>query len=157
MEVVVFKLDAQRFGLLVAEVQEVVRAVALAPLPKAPLIVEGVINARGRLVPVLDVRARFRLPPRSPSPSDFLVLARAGERLVALRVDAGVHLVQLAVGDVESLEQVVSGAGYVSGVGKLPDGLVLIHDLRTFLASAEAAQLDEALHAGDASSGERTR
>jgi purine-binding chemotaxis protein CheW len=140
----------------VADVQEVVRAVALAPLPKAPLIVEGVISVRGRLVPVLDVRTRFQLLARALTPADFFVLARAEERLVALRVDAGVHLVQLAESDVESLEDVVSGSGYVSGVGKLPDGLVLIHDLRTFLASAEAIQLDEALHAGDASSWERT-
>jgi purine-binding chemotaxis protein CheW len=145
----VFSLNGHRYGLPVADVQQVVRAVAFAPLPKAPPIVEGVINARGRLVPVLDIRARFRLPARSVSPSDFFVLALARERLVALRVDAGVHLAQLSSSDVESLESVVSGAEYVAGVGKLPDGLVLIHDLQTFLASAESAQLAEALEAGD--------
>jgi purine-binding chemotaxis protein CheW len=150
VDVLVFSLNGHRYGLPVADVWEVVRAVALAPLPKAPPIVEGVINVRGRLVPVLDVRARFRLAAQALAPADFFVLARAGERLVALRVDAGVQLAQLASGDVESLEQVVSGAGYVAGVGKLPDGLVLIHDLRTFLASAESAQLTEALEAGDA-------
>ena len=51
MDVLVFHLNAQRYGLPVADVQEVVRAVAVAPLPKAPRIVEGVIDVRGRLVP----------------------------------------------------------------------------------------------------------
>ena len=150
MHVLVFSLNGLRYGLPVADVHEVVRAVALTPLPKAPPIVEGVINARGHLVPVLDVRARFRLPAKALTPSDFFVLARAGERLVALRVDPGLYLAQVASGDVEALDRVVSGAGYVAGVGKLPDGLVLIHDLRTFLASAESAQLVEALDSGGA-------
>lgn len=150
MDLVVFSLNGHRYGLPAADVQEVVRAVALAPLPKAPPIVEGVINVRGQVVPVLDIRTRFRLPHQALAPGDYFVLARAAELLVALRVEAGVQLAELADGDLESLEQVVSAAGYVSGVGKLPDGLVLIHDLRTFLASAESAQLAEALDAGGA-------
>ena len=53
---------ADRTGLVGAEVQQVVRAVTIAPLPRAPAIVEGVINLRGALIPVLDIRARFDLP-----------------------------------------------------------------------------------------------
>ena len=145
MDVLVFHLNAQRYGLPVADVQEVVRAVAVAPLPKAPRIVEGVIDVRGRLVPTLDVRARFRMGAKPLHPSDFLVLARVGGQLLALRVDAVPELVRLAEADVETLDQLVLGAEYIAGVGKLPDGLVLIHDLRTFLSHAEAAELSQAL------------
>jgi len=157
MEILVFGLNGQRYGLPLADVQEVVRAVALAPLPKAPAIVEGVVNVRGHLVAVLDVRVRFRLAAQALTPSDFFVLAMAGERRVALRVESGVHLAQLADSSVETLEQVVSGAGYVAGVGMLPDGLVLIHDLRTFLTSAESVELANALESGGGSPEQRQR
>jgi purine-binding chemotaxis protein CheW len=145
LEVLIFELGGQRFGLPVADVQELLRAVTIVPLPKAPAVVEGVINLRGRIVPVLDVRQRFRLPPRALDPGDHLIVARTGERLVALRVDRALDLVALAPDAVEEAKGAVPGVEYVAWVAKLPNNLVLIHDLRTFLSRAESAALAGAL------------
>lgn len=82
-----FELSGQRYGLPLAAVLEVVRAVAITPLPGVPPVVEGAINVRGRVVPVLDLRARFGLPPHPLDPDQHLVLARTGRRLVAVRTD----------------------------------------------------------------------
>jgi purine-binding chemotaxis protein CheW len=123
----------------------VVRAVSLTRLPRAPAIVEGAINLRGAVVPVLDIRARFRLAPRQVAPADHLVVAWAGERLVALRADRALDLTRFEPGDVEDARAALPEVGYVSGVAKLSDGLLLIHDLATFLSEAEAEDLDEAL------------
>src|SRR5215813_89561 len=91
-----FELDEQRFGLPMADVREVVRVAAFARLPKAPEVIEGVLNFRGALVPVLDIRARFGLPPRSVRTSDHLVVARAAKRTVAIRVDRVSDLIEAA-------------------------------------------------------------
>jgi purine-binding chemotaxis protein CheW len=143
--VLLFELDGLRYALPSADVSELLRAVTVVPLPKAPRVVEGVINVRGQVVPVLDVRTRFQLPPKTASPTDHLILARAGERLVAIRADRALELVRLDAGDFEEAKSVLPGAACVMGVAKLADGLVLIHDLRTFLEAAEAAAFDEAV------------
>jgi purine-binding chemotaxis protein CheW len=145
LEVLIFELGGQRYGLPAADVQELVRAVALVPLPTAPAVVEGVMNLRGKIVPVLDVRQRFRLPPRALDPADHLIVARTEERLVALRVDRALDLVALDAEAIEAAKGAVPGVEYVAWVAKLPNNLVLIHDLRTFLSRAEAAALEEAL------------
>lgn len=151
MNVVVFEVGAVRYGLPVSQVREIVRAVTIVPLPKAPPIVEGVIDVRGTLVPVLDVRSRFQLPFKALSPADHLVLAWAGPRLVALRVDRTIDLTPVEATHIEETTTVVRDVEYVAGVAKLPDGLVLIHDLRSFLDEAEATRLDRALKTSAAS------
>ena len=147
LEIVVFEVGGQQYGLPASDVRELQRAATLTPLPQAPAIVEGVVNLRGTVVPVLDIRSRFRLPPKPMEPTDHFVVARAGERLVALRVDRATDLIRVAAADVEEARAAVPGVEYVAWVAKLPHSLVLIHDLRTFLSRAEEAELDEALPA----------
>ena len=153
LEIVVFEVERRRFGLTLAQTNEVHRLPAVVPLPKAPAIVEGVVNLRGKVVPVLDIRARFRLPPKPGEPSDHLIAADAGGRLVGLRVDRVLDLASVAASDIEAAEALAEGIEYVAGVAKLADGLVLIHDLRTFLAEAEAEALDEAVANTNAEAG----
>jgi len=150
VDALVFRLDRSRYGLPLESVVEVLPAVALTPLPKAPAIVEGVIDLRGRVVPVLDIRSRFRLPARPMDVADHLIVARAGGRTVAIRADEAIDLVRLEAPDVEPLDPVVPGAAYVAGVARTADGLVLLHDLLTFLTRAESDDLDRALAEGDA-------
>jgi purine-binding chemotaxis protein CheW len=144
-EILVFEVGGQHYGLPAADVRQILRAVTLTPLPRAPEIVEGVINVRGTIVPVLDIRARFRLPPKPPAHTDHLIVATVGQRAAALRVDRVLELVRLDAGSAERAETVVPGVQYVAHLARLPAGLVLIHDLDTFLSQAEALHLGEAL------------
>jgi purine-binding chemotaxis protein CheW len=147
MDILIFELGSMRFGLRSADVRELHRAVALVALPKAPPIVEGIINVRGRIVPVLDIRARFRLPARALSHTDHFILALAGERLIALRVDRALDVVRVDPQQLEGPEAAWKDVAYVAGVAKLHDGLVLIHDLATFLDAAERETLNDAVSA----------
>jgi purine-binding chemotaxis protein CheW len=147
VHLLVFELEGIRIAIPSATVHEVVRAVAISPLPRAPAAIEGVINARGTLVPVFDLRQRLGLAARPLAPHHHLVLARSGARPAALRVDRAVELVAVTEADIESAERVAPGAGYGSAVAKLPDGLVVIHDLERFLSPVEAGQVDAALAA----------
>src|SRR5688500_16081466 len=119
VQLLTFELDEQRFGLPMADVQEVVRVAAFARLPKAPQIIEGVLNFRGSAVPVLDIRARFGLPLRAVRTSDHLVVARAGTRVVAIRVDRVSDLIEVATKEIEDVATVTPHSAYVSGVLKL--------------------------------------
>lgn len=144
-EVLLFTLEGHRYALPSAEVRELVRAALVTPLPRAPDVVEGLLNLRGELLPVLDLRRRFRLPVRPLSPSDHFIVAQAGPRRVVLRVDRTEELLSVEPGALDETPSTLPGVGYVAGAVKLPEGLVLIHDLRTFLSEAEALQLDTAL------------
>ena len=144
-EVLLFTLEGQRYALPTQDVRELIRAVRLTPLPRAPAVIEGLLNLRGELLPVLDLRRRFRLPARPLSSMDHLIIAHAGARSVALRVDRAEGLLTLEPATFDPAPQHLPGVGYVAGALKLPDGLVLMHDLRTFLSEAEGLALDEAL------------
>jgi purine-binding chemotaxis protein CheW len=145
MDVLVFEVGGVRYGLPAPQVREIVRAVTIVPLPKAPPIVEGLINVRGDLVPVFDVRTRFRLAAKPLSHTDHLVLAWAESRLVAIRADRALNLERVESDSIEDPTLLARETRYVAGVAKLPDGLVLIHDLRAFLDEAETTALDDAM------------
>lgn len=155
VSLVVFALHGERFALQGRAVREVVRAVAVAALPDAPGVVDGVINYRGRLVPVLDVRSRFGLPPQRLDPSQHFILAEAGSRLVALRVDRALDLLEVPADAIESAASVAPGSRRTEGVARLPDGLVVIHDLERFLSLDEGTALDASLRAAGAGDEER--
>jgi purine-binding chemotaxis protein CheW len=152
MEILVFEIDSSRYGLPLASVREIVRAVAPAHLPGAPEVVEGVINYRGTVVPVFDLRSRFGHAAKPLEPNDHLIVATAGDALVAVRADRASWPVAVEAADIEALVSLAASA-YVSAVCRLPDDLVLIHDLQTFLSASESLELQEALAQGAAADG----
>jgi purine-binding chemotaxis protein CheW len=144
-QLVGFNLDEQRYALHLTAVERVVRMVEITPLPKAPQIVLGVINVQGLIIPVVDIRRRFRIPARDIRLSDHLLIARTARRTVALALDAVTGIVERSAQAVITAEEILPGLEYVEGVMKLDDGLILIHDLDTLLSLEEEQTLDAAL------------
>jgi purine-binding chemotaxis protein CheW len=144
-EFLLFDVGGYRYGLPAMQVHEIVPAVPIIPLPKAPAIVEGIINLRGKVVPVLDIRQRFRLPAKPLAHTDHLVVANAAGRLVALRVDAATELRNVSATEIDDVRNSVPGAEYLSLVARLDESLVLIHDIETFLSRMEIDELEETL------------
>lgn len=142
---VVFALDEQRYALRLSVVERVVRVVAITPLPKAPPIVLGVVNFQGRVLPLLDVRQRFRLLPREMHLSDQLVLAHTARRPVLLLVDKVVGVIERSAEGLVSADRILPQLEYVEGVTQFEDSLVLIHDLDRFLSLEEEHLLRRAL------------
>ena len=149
---VVFRLDEQLYGVRLAAVRRVVAAVEITRLPGAPEIVLGVISIAGRIVPVVNLRRRFRLPERDLALTDQLIVAgTAGpgaaeddEHIFALVVDEVVGVRELSAGEVEA-KNILAGLEYLEGVAETAEGLVLIHDLRTFLSLEEERALSQTL------------
>ncbi len=147
MMLLVFTLDDWRCALELSTVERVYRAVAVTPLPDAPDIVLGVINVRGVVLPVIDIRRRFRLPEKNLTPDNRLIIAHSTGRLVALVVDDVTDVIECAEKDITSASAIVPGMEYVEGVARLKDGMILIHDLARFLSLEEKAVLEQALWA----------
>lgn len=150
MDVLNFILAAGRYGIPVSRVREIVRAVALAPLPGAPDVVEGIVNLRGRLVPVMDTRRRFGIALRPTELTDFLIIADAGTRDVGLHVDQVIGVHQIGEDQVVPAGQLVQRSAFIGGLAALADGTLLIHDPSAFLQESESAALEAALAAGTA-------
>ncbi len=142
---VVFSLDGQRFGLALETTERVLPMAAVSPLPGCPAVVLGAINLHGKVVPVLDIRCRLGLPARRYGPAARLLIARAAGRIVALPVDEVSGVAEVAVESVVAPDTVLPGIGHVSGIAALADGLLLIHDLDTFLSLEEERQLTAAV------------
>jgi purine-binding chemotaxis protein CheW len=144
--ILVFQLEATRCALRLETVERAVRLVEVVPLPRAPNVVMGIINVQGTVVPVMNIRRRFRLPERSLCLSDHLILARTPRRKVALIADAVLGVEMCREEDWVEADSIVPGVEHVAGVVKREDGLVLIHDLNTFLSLEEDRVLEAALH-----------
>lgn len=144
-QLVVWVLDMQRYALPFSMIERVVRAVAVTPLPDAPDIVCGIVNVQGEVVPVVDMRRRLHLAVRDVALTDQLVLARTARRAVAFFADAVSAVAAYPDDSVVQAEIIMPGKGCIAGIARLPDGMILIHDLDRFLSLEEADVLDEAL------------
>ena len=145
---VVFTLDQRRFALTLSSVETILRSVEVTPLPGGPEIVLGVINMRGRILPVFNVRMRFGLPGREIGPSDQFLIANTSHRSVALAIDVAHEVLEHSTESVIAAERVVPGMEYVAGIVRLNEGLVFIHDLDTFLSLDEDKTLSKAMSSG---------
>lgn len=143
--VLVVEVAGHRWGFGTDVVVELHRMAATLPLPGAPTVIDGVLDARGTVVPVLDLRARLGLARRPARTSDHLVFVDVDGRTMAVRVDRVVDLVTVDDPEPVVLSELASAPRHLGGVSRLADGLLLIQDAAAFLSDAEAAALDDAL------------
>lgn len=140
------RLTDTRIGFSATSVREVLRSVAIAPLSGAPDVIEGAINLRGTIVPVVDVRRRLGLAASVNAPEQFLVLLETADRLIAVRVDDVDDIVEVPSGDVESGTALSPALQGLAGVAATPDGALVIYDANAFLNQAEREALDACAH-----------
>ena len=140
-----FNLDDQKYALFLSAIIRIIRVVEITGLPKAPEIVLGVINMHGRIIPVFNIRRRFRLPQREMQLGDQLIIASTSKRTVALLVDSVNDVIEIPEEKIIAGEKILPGLEYVEGVVKTEDGMILIHDLEQFLSLQEEKVLHEAL------------
>lgn len=144
-KVVVFSLEDQRYALPLHSVERVLPMVWVSALPKAPAIVVGVINMHGRVLPVLDIRCRFGLPPREWGPEAQLIVVQLSRCSVALPVDEVVGVSEVSVSAAPPARLLQSGLRHLTGIVSLADGLLFVCNLESFLSLTEEHQLASAL------------
>jgi purine-binding chemotaxis protein CheW len=144
-QIVMFTLDELLYALPLPSVVRVIHAVEIRHLPKAPEIISGIINVKGRIIPVADIRKRFGLEAREIDLNDRLIIADTGKRHVAILVDTVTGIRDLAPGQQKQAKETLPFAEHLKGVAKVDDELILIYDLEQFLSLDEEKELDQAL------------
>ena len=144
-QLVEFTLEEHKYAVNLAAVERIVHVAEVAPLPQAPEIVLGIINFSGKIIPVVDLRRRFRLPEREMTLYDHLLIARTSKRELAFIADRVTGVVEYGEEEWTAADRIAPGLEYLAGVVKLKDGLIFIHDLERFLSLDEEESLGEAL------------
>ncbi len=146
LNLLVFNVGDRRLALPARGVREVIRAVAIAPLPKAPPIVEGVINLRGRVIPVIDLRTRFGLERAERGDATRIIVVEVSDHTVGMVVDGVSEVIRLSADAIEPTGEIMTSidVNYLRGVGKLNGKLVILVDLRKVLTTSEVQELGAA-------------
>ena len=131
-----FFLAGEEYGVEVRQVQEIRRVTEITSVPRAPEFMRGVINLRGRILPVLDLRRRLGLGEVANDRAARIVVVRIKERLLGLLVDGASQVLKVKVSQVEPPPEEVlqQGGDYIRGVAKLDDRLIILVDLERLLA-----------------------
>jgi purine-binding chemotaxis protein CheW len=145
IQLVTFRIDEEEFGVDILRVQEIIRMMGITKVPKAPDFVEGVINLRGNVIPILDLRKRFRLEPREHDGQTRIIVIEIDNLVVGFIVDSVSEVLRIPENTVEPPPSVVSGldSEYISGVGKLDDRLLILLDLNKLLSREETEVLSQ--------------
>ncbi len=142
---IVFRLAQEDFGVDVAQVRSIERVQAITFVPKAPSFVKGVINLRGSVIPVIDLRERLALAIAAETSDTRFIVVNVLHQDVAFIVDAANDVTDI---DRTSLEPAPASFGsvdiaYLQGVAKLKDKLLILLNLENILAEHEALQAAE--------------
>lgn len=148
LQLVGFRLEGEEYCLDILQVQEIIRMQNLTHVPNAPDSIEGVINLRGKVIPVFGLRARFGIPPRSQTKDSRIVVVDLKGEILGLAVDSVTEVLRIPVEAVDPAPRLsVRNNEYISGVGKLGGRLLLLLDLNRLMDDVdrrEAAHISNA-------------
>jgi purine-binding chemotaxis protein CheW len=146
LQVVGFRIGNETFGVRIASVREIVRVPEITSVPSAPETVEGVINLRGKIIPVMDLRKRFGHVDIQPDKKNRILVVELQNKLIGLIVNAASEVLKIPPSDIEAPGSVFAEgeSSYVTGVGKLKGRLIILLDVSKLLHQQEVKKLEEA-------------
>ncbi len=141
LQLVSFKIGSEEFGVDILKVQEINRMVEITKVPQAPHYVEGVINLRGKVIPIVDLRKRFNLELKEHDKNTRIVVVDIGGNIMGLVVDSVSEVLRLPSSTIEPAPEIVTGINseYIKGVAKLEDRLLIFLDLSKVIDMNEMA------------------
>lgn len=143
LQLVTFSIGEEEFGVDILKVQEIIRTMEITKVPRSPLFVEGVINLRGKVIPIIDLRRRFGLVYKTHDSQTRIIVIEINGLIVGFVVDSVSEVLRIPVNTVEPPPPIVAGldSDYISGVGKLADRLLILLDLDKLLSTDDIDQL----------------
>ena len=143
LQLVTFSIGEEEFGVNILKVQEIIRTMEITKVPRSPDFVEGVINLRGKVIPIIDLRRRFGLAPRPEDKDTRIIVIEINSIIVGFVVDAVSEVLRIPASTVGPPPPVVAGveSDYISGVGQLADRLLIMLDLDRLLSSEDISML----------------
>jgi purine-binding chemotaxis protein CheW len=147
LQLVSFNLGSEEFAVDIAAVQEIVRMPEITQVPRSAEFVEGVVNLRGKIIPVVDLRKRFSLAVSPSTKSTRIIIVTIGGRTVGMIVDGVSEVLRLGADAVEAAPELVTNtidASFLRGIAKLEGRLLILLDLDLILNQEEARALEVA-------------
>lgn len=144
-QLVSFVVGNEEFGVNILKVQEIIRSVSITRVPKSPDYVAGVINLRGKIVPVIDLRKRFSLLPKEADKDTRIIVVELDGKVVGFLVDKVKEVLRVENEIIEPPPDLTTDINthYITGVAKLPDRLLILLDLDRVLTASEKDQVSE--------------
>ncbi len=144
-QLVVFVMETEEFACGINSVREVLKMIRVTPLPRSLDFVEGVINMRGDVIPVIDLRKRFGLPEAERTDESRIIIVEVEEQMVGLIVDSVSEVIRLDNKQIQEAPNQVAGGktDLITGVGKVDDRMLIILDLDRILTSEEQVALGD--------------
>ena len=146
LQLVSFNLGAEEFGVDIGAVQEIVRMPEITKVPRSPDFVEGVVNLRGKIIPVVDLRKRFHMSVGAATKSTRIIIVMVAKRTVGMIVDAVSEVLRLDAASVEPTPDMVAtqiDSAFLKGIAKLEGRLLILLDLDLILNQEEARALEQ--------------
>lgn len=145
LQLVAFFLQGEEFAVDIQKVREVLKLPPITPLPQSLDFIEGVINLRGEVIPVVDLRKRFRLAKVAKSDKARIIIVEIDEGMVGLIVDSVTEVLHLNSSAIEPPPRRIAGTRteFISGVGKLGERLIIILCLEKILSTEEQMELEQ--------------
>ena len=149
IQLICFKLGAEEYGFDIMQIKEIMRYQKITPIPKAASFIEGVINLRGMVVPVIDLRKRFELPV-DVNIKCRIIIAQVETKIVGLIIDDVTDIVTLPKTSILPSPKTVKGVEveYLDGMADMERGLLLVLNLNRLLTAEEKGAIDESLERG---------
>ncbi|HUP29517.1 MAG TPA: chemotaxis protein CheW [Usitatibacter sp.] len=138
-EVLVFILGSEEYGVDILKVQEIRGFEKVTPIPAAPAYLKGIVNLRGVIVPVIDLRLKFALAEARYQATTVMIVLRIAGRVIGIVVDAVSDVVRLAPSEIKPAPQLgsVVDSTYLAGLATQDARMILLLDIEKFLSSAE--------------------
>ncbi|MEZ6192496.1 MAG: chemotaxis protein CheW [Phycisphaerales bacterium] len=145
LQLVSFEVGEEEYAVPILSVQEINRMMQITRVPQSPPFVEGVINLRGKIIPVIDLRKRFGLTELENSDDVRIIVVEVTNRVIGFTVDRVNEVLRINSNIVEPPPSMVCGLDteYVQGVGKLDDRLLILLHLEKLFTAAEIAEIDQ--------------
>lgn len=145
LHLVTFSLMGEVFGLPILDVREIIRMTEITPVPQAPGFVEGVINLRGQILPVVDLRKRFGITPKENDDTTRIVVVELTHAAVGLIVDSVSEVLRIPADVVAPPPSLVAGsigAEYIKGIGHYDERMIILIEMRKVFNEDELSALD---------------
>ena len=142
-----FRIGREEYGIEIRYVTEIIGIQKITDLPDTPEFVKGVINLRGKVIPVIDVRIRFELSEREYDERTCIIVVNINSTSVGLIVDSVSEVLDIAADDIENPPKVNKGGGsrYIQGLGKVGESVKIILNIHRLLFEEEMDQIMDSL------------
>ncbi|MGQ9629515.1 MAG: chemotaxis protein CheW [bacterium] len=146
VQIVSFLMGGREFGVDIYQVQEIIRLGEITPIPEMPEFIEGVIDLRDEVIPVIDLRKRLRFKDVEKTPETNIIVAEVGGEIVGVIVDRVLEVLRLPVSSIEPPPPIIAGVGreYLRGVGRMDGRLLILLNMSRILTPEENRELREA-------------